>query len=80
MEQFTEIKLTERQFEIVKDIFAVKAKIQQEINLLSQRESEFIINLCEARGIEAVQGIKFEGQSMFVPSKEEKQESKKAKK
>ena len=77
---FTEIKLTDRQFEIVKSIFATKARIQDEINLVSQRETEFIVNLCEAVGVPIAAGIQFEGQSMFVPTSIDTKEQEKPKK
>jgi len=75
MENFTEIKLTERQLSIVKNIMEIKEKIQGEINSLSHRETEFIVNLCDAKGVEIAQGIKFEGSSMFVPISKEQNDA-----
>lgn len=75
-----EIKLTPKQVEIVHGILTTKAQIEQEYKRILQRETEFIVNLCEAKGVEAVNGIKFEGSSMFVPEKQEETTVKKLKK
>lgn len=75
-----EIKLTEKQISIVNGILATKAQIENEYKRILQRETEFIVTLCEAKGVEAVDGIKFEGSSMFVPEKSEETPVKKLKK
>lgn len=62
-----EVKLTEKQLQIIQGIFQAKQVLEQEFNKVVQRESEFIVNLCEAKGIEAVQGIEFKDGSMLVP-------------
>lgn len=70
-----QITLTEKQRQIISGIFQAKQGLEQEFRKVLERESEFIINLCEAKGIEAVQGIEFkevEGALiMSVPAKEE---------
>jgi len=76
-----EIKLTDKQVEIINGILVSKAQLEQEYKKTVQRESEFIVTLCEAKEVEAVQGIRFEGRSMFVPEKqEEPKQDKKLKK
>lgn len=67
MSKEIELKLTDKQVEIVNGILLTKAQLEQEYKRIIQRESEFIVNLCEAKEIEATQGIRFEGKSMFVP-------------
>jgi hypothetical protein len=62
-----EVKLTEKQLQIIQGIFQAKQMLEQEFNKVVQRESEFIVNLCEAKGIEAVQGIEFKDGAMLVP-------------
>lgn len=65
-----EVKLTEKQVQIIQGIFQAKQALEQEFAKVVQRESEFIVNLCEAKGIEAVQGIEFKDGVMYVPKAE----------
>lgn len=66
-----EIKLTEKQLQIIQGIFQarerLKAEAQKVADDIAVRESEFIVNLCESKGIEAVQGIEFKDGCMYVP-------------
>ena len=75
-----EIKLTQKQIDIVNGILTTKAQIENEYKRILQRETEFIVTLCEAKGVEAVAGIRFEKGSMFVPEKAEDTTAKKLKK
>jgi len=66
-----EVKLTEKQLQIISGIYQarenLKAEAQKVADAIAVRESEFIINLCESKGIEAVQGIEFKDGIMYVP-------------
>lgn len=66
-----EIKLTEKQLQIIGGIYAEREALQKEAQKLAdaitRRESEFLINLCESNGVEAVQGIEIKDGSVFVP-------------
>lgn len=65
-----EIKLTEKQSQIINNIFSIKQALEAEYKRATERESEFIVNLCEAKEIEAVHGIEIKDGIMYVPVEE----------
>jgi len=69
-----EVKLTEKQVQIITNIFAIKQSLENEFKRAVERESEFIINLCEAKEIQAVEGIEIKDGVMYVPKSEAKAE------
>jgi len=75
MEQ-TEIKLTDKQFELLNSIQEDRKKLQEQaqaiFNELAKKESDLLVMLCESAGVEAVQGMELKEKSLFVPKKESK--------
>ena len=56
----TEIKLSEKQLQIIGNILTLKQNIQNEYAKVAERESEFVINLCEAKGVDVLPDAKIE--------------------
>lgn len=75
----TEIKLTEKQLAIFNSIQANKQLVQNEAKRVQDREVEFLVTLCDAHGVEAVEGIEFKDGSLFIPKKTEPVKVKKLK-
>ena len=75
-----EIKLTEKQISIIQNIFNIKGTLEAEYKKILERESEFIINLCEAKDIVATQGIEFKDGVMYVPKQAPAEPTQKLKK
>lgn len=78
-QEFKEIKLTEKQLQIIAGIFSLKSQLENEHKRATERESEFVITVCESAGVEAVQGVKFENGSLLVPIESGKLAAKKKK-
>lgn len=74
----TEIKLTDKQFELLNSIQEDRKKLQEQAQVifkeLSKKESDLLIMLCESAGVEAVQGMELKEKSLFVPKQEVKAE------
>lgn len=66
-DNYTELKLTEKQVQIVSNILQEKAFIEESYKRVSQREAEVLVSILESHGIENVQGIKFDKQSLLIP-------------
>jgi hypothetical protein len=77
MEQH-EIKLTERQLQLLQSLTDSKKTIQLEFQRVVQREAEILLTICESNGVELVEGVSVKDGKLLVPKKV-KEESKKKK-
>lgn len=71
-DNYIELKLTEKQVKIISNILQEKAAIEDAYKRISQRESEVIVTILEANGVEHIPGIVFDKQSLFIPVVEDK--------
>lgn len=62
-----EIKLTEKQLQIFSKIMSTKGLLENEVKRNQEAESDFLVNLCESKGVSVVQGIEYKDGSIFVP-------------
>jgi len=73
-DNYTEIKLTEKQVQIISSILQEKAFIEESYKRISQRESEILITILESHGIDNAPGIKFDKQSLLIPVIDKKEQ------
>ena len=61
------IKLTEKQLQIIQGILTAKNTIVEEYNRIVTRETDFIVTVCESHNVTAVTGINLDGDTLVIP-------------
>lgn len=65
------IKLGDIQKSLLFKIITDKQALQVKLNDLVQRESELVAVICEAAGVQPVEGMSIEGDELVIPAKRE---------